>query len=222
MQKCGTTWWYSLIELHPGVTIRNRPKELHYFDRPGRRRGSYADWFPRRPGSLCGEWTPEYMTKPSYIDALRVAAPDAKLFVLLRDPIERYRSGLTLQVQQRGRPVGDSSAGARHRGLYATHLEHVFTRYPREQVLVLQYEVCVADPEGQLTRSFAHLGLAPYRHDPERFTRKRNAARLPRIELSSDEREELVRLYEPEVARLHELVPELEFERWPDFAHVGR
>lgn len=221
-QKSGTTWWYSLIEQHPQVQTRRTPKELHYFDRPHPRKGSYREWFPRRPGTICGEWTPTYMIDPVNLDGLLDAAPDARLFVLVRDPIERYRAGFTMAAKSWGWSNERSMIDARRRGLYATQLEDVFARYAREQVLVLQYEACVADPERELVRTFAHLGLDAYRPEPEYFARKRNAARFPKLDLSPDEHQELLGLFQPEVARLHELVPDLELDLWPNFARVGR
>ena len=47
------------------------------------------------------------------------------------------------------------------RGRYAAQLEWWLRHFRREQLLLLQYERCVADPQGQLTRTFEFLGLPP-------------------------------------------------------------
>ena len=78
---------------------------------------------------------------------IRRAAPDAKVLVLLRDPVERYRSGLALQSQTRRASQASASAAFRL-GCYATHLEQLYASFPREQVLVQLHERCVADPTG--------------------------------------------------------------------------
>ena len=64
-QKSGTTWWFRLIEQHPGVVqpAQQRP-ELHFFDRlwaewpSGETIERYHRYFPRPAGSLVGEKTP--------------------------------------------------------------------------------------------------------------------------------------------------------------------
>jgi hypothetical protein len=70
-QKAGTTWWYSLIASHPGVTSRaDIHKERHFLSRFGSEAFSEADvdayhcWFPRHAGEITGEWTPDYLSCP--------------------------------------------------------------------------------------------------------------------------------------------------------------
>ena len=88
---------------------------------------------------------------------MRKAAPDAKILVLLRDPVERYRSGLALQTQTRRSSQAAASAAFRL-GCYATHLEQLYASFPREQVLVQLHERCVADPDAELARTYASSG----------------------------------------------------------------
>ncbi len=218
-QKCGTTWWHALIEAHPGVTTRRgKPKELHFFRNHDA--GDYSAWFPRRPGTLCGEWTPGYLSEPGTIAKLRQVAPDAKLLVLLRDPVERYVSAVTMFVHRRGLPAERIMRGAKPRGEYRRHLDGIFAEFPRDQVLVLQYEACVADPGGQLARTYQFLGLDPGPLPTHLFGVLRNVARVSRYELSGDERAELVRHYEPHVLAVADLVPDLRLDLWPNFAHL--
>src|SRR5687768_3050648 len=96
-QKSGTSLWYRLLTTHPAVAPAAR-KEIHFFDRllaveePDLR--AYELYFPRGPGQICGEWTPRYMVDPWTPPLLAAAAPEAKLLVLLRDPVERFASSL--------------------------------------------------------------------------------------------------------------------------------
>ena len=94
---------------------------------------------------------------------LRRAAPEARLLVLLRDPVERFRSGTTLAENRFtvGSTARAAANAAFNRGLYADQLLRLWQAFPREQVLVLQYERCVADPRGELARTYAFIGLAP-------------------------------------------------------------
>ena len=98
-QRSGTSWWYRGIEAHPNVVrIKGQRKELHYFNRfwdgdvPPDFADRYASLFPRPEGKLSGEWTPRYMHDYWSLPLLREAAPDARILVILRDPVERALS----------------------------------------------------------------------------------------------------------------------------------
>ena len=155
-QRSGTTWWHHLVGEHPGVH-RGPVKELRFFDRYWRRDFSaadaerYARFFPRPPGLQIGEWSPGYVSHFWIPALLRRAAPDAKVLVILRDPVERYRSGLVLQMQTRRASQATASAAFRI-GCYGTHLEQLLACFPREQVLVQQHEQCVREPAAQIAR----------------------------------------------------------------------
>ena len=41
----------------------------------------YHRWFPRAPGTMTGEWTPDYLTFPWVPPLLQRAAPDARLVI---------------------------------------------------------------------------------------------------------------------------------------------
>ena len=103
-QKAGTTWWFDAICAHPDVYSRGEiHKERHFFGRYAVRpfgpadTSLYHDWFPRPSDKLTGEWTPDYMHWPWVPPLLAEAAPRTRLLALLRDPIERFRSGLDHQ-----------------------------------------------------------------------------------------------------------------------------
>ena len=61
VQKAGTSWWYSLIVAHPGVSARmDLHKERHFLSRFGSEPflesdiERYHGWFPRIQGTLGG------------------------------------------------------------------------------------------------------------------------------------------------------------------------
>ncbi len=167
-QRCGTSWWHSLIEQHPRVaSLGWGAKELHYFDDHWRtvepRAGDYAAHFRRPPDQLAGEWTPRYMWDPWAVPALLQAAPDVRLLVMLRDPVARFRSGVRHAAKHRGEPSADDVAAAFARGLYADQLEPVLQMVGEGRLLVLQFEQCVREPAKFLDRTFAFLGLEPHR-----------------------------------------------------------
>jgi hypothetical protein len=100
-QRCGTTSMYRALAAHPAIIKAVLHKGVHYFD-VGYDRGPrwYRGHFPtvrqaERVSRRCGtaaqtfESSPYYMYHP--LAAARIAEdlPDAKLIVLVRDPVER-------------------------------------------------------------------------------------------------------------------------------------
>lgn len=227
-QKSGTSWWWTLLAAHPGVEGGAHAKELHFLSRFQRHPmadddvAEYHRHFPRPPGQLAGEWTPRYMAIPSVVDALERAAPDARLLTILRDPVERYRSGLSQWYatrQRTGRPAEDERGEreAVERGLYARQLEPLFERFGRDRVLVLQFERCLADPAGQFSRTLSFLGLPDWLPEPAVMRSPVNTTTAGKTELDPERRRRLVEGYRADVARLHDLVPDLDLALWPDF-----
>ncbi len=220
VQKAGTSWWYRLIARHPDVVTRGHPKELHYFDALADRfdaatAARYALWFPRPRGAIAGEWTPRYMADEHTPRQLATSAPESRLLVLLRDPVDRYVSGVTMHLA-RSWPNPESTAESR--GLYAQQLERVYGWFPPDRVLVLQYERCVADVHTELARTYRFLGVDPS-FVPRLISRRINVSGPPAA-VAVDRLRELVSLYEPEVARLSSLGVEVDLSYWPHFRHL--
>lgn len=221
-QKCGTSWWHSLLNDHPDV-VPSVDKELHFFDRFFAADFTLADitayhaLFPSVAGQLCGEWTPRYLSDPWVPALLAQAAPDTRILVLLRDPVDRYVSGITHDLA-RGAPSNPLLAAMHsERGDYAGQLERLLQHFDRSQVLVQQYEVCVADPAAQISRTFEFLGLDPGKGTPQ-FDRQVNTARQAKPTVPEHMLTELRRRYRSQLPALIELVPDLDVDRWSTLA----
>lgn len=245
-QRSGTTWWWSVIHSHPDVAhAAGEPgelpadrdlrvllaelylkKELHFFDHYGQVEdidpALYHRYFPRPPGSLAGEWTPRYMYDFWTSPMIRSAAPDAKILVILRDPVKRFVSGIThaSRMARAMRAEFDADTFLYHehfgRGLYWQQLSYLLDHFRREQVLVLQYERCAADPAGEATRTFAFLGLDPAKWRlPEELTRQVGLASAAEKKLNPATKEAIRVAYQPDVTRLLADFPELDGSLWP-------
>jgi Sulfotransferase domain len=222
-QKAGTSWWAALIAEHPDVhRAPGVPKELHYFDRfwdqPFRdeHRAEYTRFFPRPAGGFAGEWTPAYMVDFWTPELIAMAAPEARILVLLRDPLERFRSGLAHADQSAPREPGPrDAAGAFQRGLYAQQLRRLYETFPRSQVLVLQYEACRRDPDGELARTFRFIGLRPAVIPEAAIRREVNPTTARKAELSPSVRAALLAGYAADLAGLPSLAPGLDLSLWP-------
>ena len=163
----GTRWWHDLLLAHPAITAPRRGKELRFFADFCRREmrpedvAAYHERFRRRDGVLSGEWTPHYMYEPWTPLLLHRAAPDARLIVLVSDPIDRYRLRLARLPKRLDRPGKERLAFVytAGRGRYATQLRNVREYFAPEQVLVLQAERCLLDPLGRYAETLRFLGV---------------------------------------------------------------
>jgi hypothetical protein len=227
VQKSGTTWWYTLILSHPDVSSRpDIHKERHFFDRFGSRTfgaseiSNYHGWFPRRPGTRAGEWTPDYFSCAWVPPLLHRVAPQARLLLLLRDPVDRFFSGLAHQKRAGLRCDGAAIADAFERGMYHRSLTRWQEYFAADRILALQFERCVTDTGGQLARTFEFLGLSKYAvESPERTARPQQPS--ARRDYDEDVRARLVDLYAADVAALAAQLPDIDLSLWPNFAHLA-
>jgi hypothetical protein len=150
---------------------------------------------------------------------LAQAAPEARLLLLLRDPVERFRSGLAHHRAHQGALAAEVSADAVVRGFYDQALGHWLRCFTHEQILVLQYERCVQDPMAELGRTFRFLGLPPF--VPADVEQRVNESKV-QIELPDDARRRLRELYSSDVSSLAVNWPDVDLALWPNFASLVR
>jgi Sulfotransferase domain len=220
-QRSGSTWWYSVIASHPDVqTVPDRAKGIHFFDDY---RGvqsvpaeSYHRYFPRPPGKLCGEWTPRYMYDYWTPPILRAVAPQAKLLAILRDPVERFISGVGRNIAY-GFTVNPMLLHHNFaQGLYWSQLRGLLEHFPPSQVLILQYEQCVTDPVSQTLRTFEFLGLDPYEWEmPLDMIRRVNATKTEKLTVNAATLATMRLAYQAELRQLFADFPEIDGTLWP-------
>jgi hypothetical protein len=205
-----------------------QPKELHFFDQAWEEPfgdadvARYARYFPRPEGGVAGEWTPGYLIDFWTPELVARAAPQARVLVLLRDPLERFRSGLSHQLATSRRPLGHRDIqGAFQRGLYAPQVRRVLAAFPYERVFVGQYEACRADPARHLSLTYGFLGLSAFEPAPARFQAQVNPTIGARFEPSPALRRALLEGYASDLERLKVLLPDLDLSLWPTAREVG-
>jgi len=233
-QASGTTWWFGgALLAHPLVAITpGRRKELHFFDRywmdevESDFATRYARFFPRPEGSITGEWTPSYMCDPWTVPLLAEATPEARYLVMLRDPVERYRSNLA-PVLKRGRESAYDvlsivlANSALLYSMYHGQVKRAIEFLGRDRVLVLQYERCVDDPLAQMRRTQAFLGLEPLAAMPGALRSHVPSGGISwgeKPELPARLRSELSSALADDVRQVAALCPELDPGLWPNFA----
>jgi exonuclease VII large subunit len=98
-QRCGTSSLYRVLTQHPDIE-RPAKKEIHYFDRPEQfKKGtewyrlcfSPPKWKDGRK-TITGEATPMYLFDPLVPERMAQVIPQARLIVLLRNPVDRAYS----------------------------------------------------------------------------------------------------------------------------------
>ncbi len=141
------------------------------------RRADYERLFAAAPaGTLRGESTPFYLYRADAQVRIRALIPGARLIVVLRDPVERAHSNWTHLWSAGLDPVDDflrACAEEERRiaagwadfwhyqrlGLYGRQLEHLYSVFPRDRVLVFRYRALVADPGALLDEVCRFLGV---------------------------------------------------------------
>ncbi|HEY2176822.1 MAG TPA: sulfotransferase [Mycobacteriales bacterium] len=196
--KAGTTALHVALAGHPDIFM-SRVKEPKHFltDGPPPQRGGPGDartfrqrvWrredyealFDDAPShALRGESTPFYLYLPQAQERIRQTVPDARLIVLLRDPVDRAHSNWShlwsagLEPEQdfvRACRLEDQRAAAGWAlfwryldlGRYGEQLEALYSRFPREQVLPVRYRELRDSPTAVLDRICTFLGVDPGR-----------------------------------------------------------
>ena len=232
----GALWWAGLLGDHPLVHAPADGQWPQDFFVPFCSRpmtdddvAAYHARFPRRGPGVVGEWSQRYLYDAWTLPLLRRAAPDARLLVMLRDPAERYRAALSIRLgEEREHGKWISMTDFVHRARYATQLQTLFAFFDPAQVLVLQYEQCLAAPLAQYERTLRFLGVEPGRA-PQRIRRLQRRRRLrlrpvrptPKdqrtVELWPDVLTALRTELAPEIAALEQLAPEVDTRLWRDF-----
>jgi hypothetical protein len=160
-QRAATTWVHHCLREHPQIFVPTC-KEIHYFDKYYHKGPTwYANHF--RPGlehRSIGEVTPNYLDHELAAPRMARMLPDARLFVILRDPAERALSAYRFfRHQFQGLSFAEASRKPFliELGRYAKHLKRLFAYYPREQVKIMLYDDILRDPSLVLRDLFQFL-----------------------------------------------------------------
>lgn len=230
-QKAGTTSLFHALAAHPRVRPPSE-KEPSFFSY---RRRKGARWYVRRfpragEGLVTGEASPSYLFDPFAPARMRAVLPDARLIVILRDPVERAYSQYHHVVRHghEERPfrqaIDDERAAILprflagdlrpdevdhplirksllSRGIYALQLERWLDAYPRSRLLVLESADLKARPREVLEEVTDFIGIE--RHAFATGERRNVGDYEP---LGAELRRELRDFYRPFDERLAELL----------------
>jgi hypothetical protein len=225
-QKAGTTWLYERLAQHPQVRFPGG-KEIHFWDwYPERGLAWYQGIFAATENSLRqGEITPAYaILPPDTIGRIHAAFPRARLFYLLRNPLERAWSAALMWLKKMEMHLEEASEqwfidqfrsqASLKRGDYAACLQNWLAVYPREQLLLLRYEAIQNQPRELLARVCAHLDLpADFYAQVDDDSLRRKVYAGPGHPLPARLQGELDSLYRDKITHLEALLGE-DFSAW--------
>ena len=224
--KCGTTSLFHYLQQHPSVA-RARTKEVHYFDLHFHRgRHWYRGQFPHRPNELKLEATPYYLFHPAVPKRAADLIPEAKLIVIMREPVTRaysqyqhecadgyeqltFQEAVAMEAQRLGNThemlaqgLIQRSHAHQHfsyirRGLYAEQIERWQKHYPVESFLFLRAEDLFDAPQDTFDRACCFLGLSNFALNDDSGRNLRSYDGMP-----SEIRAELTALYDQPNRRL--------------------
>ncbi|MEG4232434.1 tetratricopeptide repeat protein [Microcoleus sp. Pol11C3] len=185
-QRCGTTSLYTYLAQHPQILTPIK-KEMDFFSWHFDRG---IDWYlahfpPMPPGEqfLTGEASPSYFDYREAPERLYRLFPEAKLIVLLRNPVDRaisqfYRlTGLNWEARSLDRVISDEierlSQNPEYiigeepgtylaRGRYIEFIKNWRTFFPQEQLLILKSEDFYAGAATTLKQVLEFLDLPEY------------------------------------------------------------
>lgn len=142
-------------------------KELQFFNK---QYDKGIDWYFRHfddtpPDCFAGEFTPDYLSSREAVSRLHQHVPEAKLIVILREPLERAFSAFQLHRSHgdyQGLSIREAVAlnpALIKNGLYFEQLIYLFEFFPREQVEIFLHDEVTSNGPDVYRRACNYLGI---------------------------------------------------------------
>ena len=178
-QKAGSTFLQEGIRDHPAVYMK-RGEDSFFEDPDYREKGleEFAYQFKRVPADqLIGIKRPSYLGKPLCLERIHTHIPDAKLVVVLRDPVSRAVSAYYHNIREGVFPYYPLNLGIarilsgkyltdypRYKevldcGLYYKHLRHYLEYFDRAQLFIRLQEQMIMTPAEVMRQAYGFLGI---------------------------------------------------------------
>lgn len=232
--KGGTTSMFQYLAQHPQVRPPFR-KEIKFFDiHFAKGLGWYRAHFPlqakMKAGAVTGEATPYYLFHPLAAERMAKFLPNAKLIVMLRNPVDRAYSHYSHMRRVGREPLSFENAFASEperlageadrivsdpnystfthvhysylaRGCYAEQLPRWLDRFPREQMLILPSEDLTTAPAQVFQKSLDFLGIEVWQPKNFDIFKRGSYESMP-----ANTRAKLVEYFRPHNQQLYDLL----------------
>ncbi|MEZ0327092.1 MAG: sulfotransferase domain-containing protein [Fimbriimonas sp.] len=190
--KCGTTSLYDWLKDHPN-TFLPEIKEPHFFallrpDRVIEKLAEYNAQYAKanKPGVIAiGDGSTTYLHTPGALETVKGYAPDAKVVLSVRNPIDMVRSLHAYKLSRQAEDVEDFEAAWRlsfdrrqgknlpkvagiidpyqidyaEMGLLGKYVSKAYGLFPKENIHVVVFDDMVGDPRKTYLSLEAFLGL---------------------------------------------------------------
>ena len=234
-QKCATTFIYEVLRKHPevcfpatdekvtfpvieldGKEIKTWPKEIQFLAGPNSSVGwdTYMDIFEDKLSDIhYGEISPCYLAAPlDRIKELKSHVPDVKLFVVLRNPIERDWSAIRMIAERKGTLDNEVElvdmvnwAHIEEMGNYVAGIEKWLSVFPKSSLKIMFYEHLTYDIDDFFSELSDFIGI-----DPDYFSeiKKEVVFKGPDIKMPIAVRNALIFKHKTQVSYLEKLLPD--------------
>lgn len=200
VQKAGTTSLHYYLDQHSDIYMSS-PKELHMFDNyddiSEEKLSDYFNLFSDgASASIRGEATPSYIYFPGCLEKVHQYVGDAKIVILVRDPVSRAYShywherklgweDLGFKEALQRTPCGNKDVVYhRHfsyieRGLYSAQIRNAQSIFGMDSVKIVRFEDLIQSPLDIVNEilNFVELGMNPLE---KLNAESRNASKVPR------------------------------------------
>jgi hypothetical protein len=173
--KTGTTWAAKCLAEHPEICFSTK-KEINFFNKTyqfyhkekpwnfEKGIGWYAQFFEGCPDTqITGEFSVNYFYDAETPQLMREMFPDAKVIIILRNPVDQvYSNYLHINSQYDLPPfeqMVEEKNGFVPYGYYSRYLQRFFDAYPRDQILVALYNDIQTQPKKFLEELYTFLGV---------------------------------------------------------------
>ena len=202
--RAGTTSLYEYLSDIDGIYM-SPIKQPHFFSvsvdekillqRPFRKENEYLKLFENvKNETAIGEATPVYLWDPEAPKLIKEKVPDAKIIIILRDPVERAFSHYLLTVgfgqesqsfsnaiQKALNAKPDYSGGILESGFYGEQILRYMKFFDKNQIKIIIFEEFIKDTKSHMKEILDFLNVpAPL---PENFKRIHNKFTVPKNKL---------------------------------------
>ena len=165
--KAGSSWLFRLLREHPQCFVPEC-KDIYFFDRYFDRG---IDWYesffdPAPPGAIAvGELSHDYLFSDAAAERIGRVVPDAKLFIVLRNPAERTWSQY-LYMLRNGYPAADFDDALRKypflvtNSRYAEHLERYADAFESGKLRIFWFDDLKRSPGAFAGQIAGFLGVS--------------------------------------------------------------
>lgn len=187
--KTASTWIYKALDEHPEFSLP-KSKDIYYFDQfYDKGLGWYDEQFQScKLSKIVGEFSHDYILSEPALNRIREYNSNIKIIICLRNPYERTESGVKF-LQRNGYGFGElKDLIVKHDelingSLYGKNLELVYSIFPKENVLLLDYSKLQENPDLFLLDIYDFFDVED--HKPSILNKKVNKAKSARLKMLS-------------------------------------